>query len=66
MNFADRVRVVSERVKRSIEPFSKNVDILPIKVELKTKDYEFKKEQKEMTNLLTVCRLEKKRSRDSN
>ncbi|NLE07310.1 MAG: glycosyltransferase [Parcubacteria group bacterium] len=62
VNFADRVRVVSERVKRSIEPFSKNVDILPIKVELKTKDYEFKKEQKEMTNLLTVCRLEKEKN----
>ena len=34
LRYSDRVRVVSERIKKSIETFSKNIDVLPIYTKL--------------------------------
>jgi glycosyltransferase involved in cell wall biosynthesis/putative flippase GtrA len=61
LRYADRVRIVSERVKKSIEPFVKNIDVLPIKTEVK--NYvggEIKKPF--LFTLLMVCRLEKEKN----
>lgn len=61
IKYSDRVRVVSERVKKSIEQFSKNVDVLPIKMEIKTEsEMEIKKPFP--FTLLMVCRLEKEKN----
>lgn len=64
IKYSDRVRVVSERVKNSIKEFSENVDVLPIKSELRIKNYELwtEKGKKNGQNILTVCRLEKEKN----
>lgn len=61
IRYADRVRVVSERVKDSISEINKNVDVLPIKTELKIANNTINKDRKHL-NLLTVCRLEKEKN----
>jgi glycosyltransferase involved in cell wall biosynthesis len=61
LRYADRVRVVSERVKKSIEPFAKNIDVLPIKAEIKN-DLGNKIEKPFPLTLLMVCRLEKEKN----
>jgi glycosyltransferase involved in cell wall biosynthesis len=58
---ADRVRVVSERIKKSISHFSQNVDVLPIKMEIKEGFEEEIKKPFPFT-LLMVCRLEKEKN----
>ena len=71
LRYSDRVRVVSERVKKSIEQFSKNIDVLPIKIEIsqgeplknfapKGSPWEIKKPFP--FTLLMVCRLEKEKN----
>ena len=61
LKYADRVRVVSERIKKSINLFSKNIDVLPIKTEIK-EDFEEKIEKPFAFTLLMVCRLEKEKN----
>ncbi len=61
LKYADRVRVVSERVKKSIESFSKNIDVLPIKMEIaQGSALEIKKPFP--FTLLMVCRMEKEKN----
>jgi glycosyltransferase involved in cell wall biosynthesis/putative flippase GtrA len=61
LRYSDRIRVVSERVGESISSFSKNVDVLPIKTEIKINfDEEVRKPF--MFTLLMVCRLEKEKN----
>jgi glycosyltransferase involved in cell wall biosynthesis/putative flippase GtrA len=61
LRYADRVRVVSERIKKSIETFAKEIDVLPIKTEIKTDFGEEIKKPFPFT-LLMVCRLEKEKN----
>ena len=65
LRYSDRVRVVSERIKKSIETFSKNIDVLPIYTKLQC-SYDRKKsvisENLNSLNILTVCRLEKEKN----
>ena len=61
LKYADRVRVVSDRIKKSIEPFSKNIDVLPIKTEINESLGENIKKPFPFT-LLMVCRLEKEKN----
>ncbi len=62
LRYADRVRVVSERIKQSIEQFSKNIDVLPIQTKLKEEKIERLKDWENIKNILTVCRLEKEKN----
>ncbi|MFH0804141.1 MAG: glycosyltransferase [Candidatus Zambryskibacteria bacterium] len=61
LRYSDRVRAVSERVGKSISPFSKSIDILPIKMEIEERNYESVKKPFPFT-LLMVCRLEKEKN----
>ena len=64
LRYADRVRVVSERIKKSISPFNLNIDVLPIKVEiqlLSSEGHSFGREANSL-NILTICRLEKEKN----
>jgi glycosyltransferase involved in cell wall biosynthesis/putative flippase GtrA len=61
LKYSDRVRVVSERVKKSISSFSKNIDVLPIKTEIMVGPEKEIKKPFEFT-LLMVCRLEKEKN----
>lgn len=61
LKYSDRVRVVSERIKKSIEQFSKNIDVLPIKTEINLGTGEDIKKPFPFT-LLMVCRLEKEKN----
>ena len=61
LKYSDRVRVVSERVKKSISSFSKNIDVLPIKTEIGTDSEENLSKPFSFT-LLMVCRLEKEKN----
>ncbi len=64
LSFADSVRVVSERIERSIHKLSNNVTVLPISSELRLLS-----DRRNVVNLndsdnvkfLTVCRLEKEK-----
>ena len=69
LKYSDRVRVVSERIKNSIGAFSKNIDVLPIKMEISQglplgnegpKGRPFKKPFP--FTLIMVCRLEKEKN----
>ena len=61
LKYSDRVRVVSERIKKSIESYSKNIDVLPIKMEIfQGQSLEIKKLFPFM--LIMVCRLEKEKN----
>ncbi len=63
LKYSDRVRVVSERVKRSIEKFSKNIDVLPIIVKKsEIRNPKSETEKSKTKNILTVCRLEKEKN----
>lgn len=61
VKYSDRVRVVSERIKKSIGLFSKNIDILPIKTEIKA-DLGGEVKKPFPFTLLMVCRLEKEKN----
>lgn len=61
LKYSDRVRVVSERIKKSIEAFSKNIDILPIKTQISADFSEEIKKPFPFT-LLMVCRFEKEKN----
>ncbi len=61
LKYSDRVRVVSDRIKESIQPFSKNVDVLPIKTEINIGSSEEIKKPFPFV-LLMVCRLEKEKN----
>lgn len=61
LKYSDRVRVVSERIKKSIETFSKNIDVLPIKAEINTQIPQEIKKPFPFT-LIMVCRLEKEKN----
>lgn len=61
LKYADRVRVVSERIKKSIERFSKNIDVLPIKADINMELEEEIKKPFPFT-LLMVCRIEKEKN----
>ena len=61
LRYSDRVRVVSQRVGDSISGFFKNVDVLPIKTEMRDARYKVQ-EKTERINILTVCRLEKEKN----
>lgn len=60
LSFADSVRVVSDRVAKSVCPLSHNVSILPVYTEVRDTRYEIRKNT-ESVNFLTVCRLEKEK-----
>lgn len=69
LKYSDRVRVVSERIKKSIQAFSNNIDVLPIKMEVSQglslgngdpKERPFKKPFP--FTLIMVCRLEKEKN----
>ncbi|MEK7642537.1 MAG: glycosyltransferase [Patescibacteria group bacterium] len=63
LSFADSVRVVSNRIKRSINSLSHNIVVLPIYThinELRIKNYELSKNS-EIIKFLTVARLEKEK-----
>jgi glycosyltransferase involved in cell wall biosynthesis/putative flippase GtrA len=65
LKYSDRVRVVSERIKKSIESFSQNIDVLPIKTEIpqegvQEQSLDIKKPFP--FTLLMVCRLEKEKN----
>lgn len=65
LSFADSVRVVSERVAKSVKSLSNNVSVLPIytgRNESRVK-YQRLLERSEIkkVNILTVCRLEKEK-----
>ena len=70
LKYSDRVRVVSERIKKSIESFSKNIDVLPIRAEVSQgqslkiapKDCPWESGKPFSFTLLTVCRLEKEKN----
>ena len=64
LKYSDRVRVVSERIKKSIDKFSKNIDVLPIKVKIETESGEKIKKPFAFT-LLMVCRLEKEKNMET-
>lgn len=59
--YSDRVRVVSERIKKSVEAFSKNIDVLPIKMEI-SQQQSFEIEKPFPFTLIMVCRLEKEKN----
>jgi glycosyltransferase involved in cell wall biosynthesis/putative flippase GtrA len=59
---ADRVRVVSERIKKSIEGLSKKVDVLPIVVQWNSRGRSSKGTEARPLGVLTVCRLEKEKN----
>lgn len=61
LKYSDRARAVSERVKNSIQDFSKNVDVLPIKTEIKIELGE-RIEKPFPFTLLMICRLEKEKN----
>lgn len=61
LKYSDRIRVVSGRIKNSIEHFSKNIDVLPIKTEINLGSGEEVKKPFLFT-LLMVCRLEKEKN----
>ncbi|OHA94176.1 MAG: hypothetical protein A3E02_00830 [Candidatus Zambryskibacteria bacterium RIFCSPHIGHO2_12_FULL_38_34] len=61
LRYADRVRAVSERIKKSIGRFSKNIDVLPIKTEIFDNLGEGAQKPFPFT-LLAVCRLEKEKN----
>lgn len=67
LKYSDSVRVVSERIKKSIEQFSKNTDVLPIKISqgltLGNGDPKVRPLEKPFSfTLLMVCRLEKEKN----
>lgn len=60
--FADGVRVVSDRVARSVQELNKNITVLPIRVEWKEGKKERRKDlNKKDIRILAVCRLEKEK-----
>jgi len=61
LKYADRVRVVSERIKKTINHFAKNIDILPIRTEV-NKGFEEEIKKPFPFTLLIVCRLEKEKN----
>jgi glycosyltransferase involved in cell wall biosynthesis/putative flippase GtrA len=69
LKYSNRVRVVSERVKKSIEQFSKNIDVLPIKMKI-SQNFPLENggpkgrplEKPFPFTLLMVCRLEKEKN----
>lgn len=61
LSFADSVRVVSNRVAKSISSLTNNVSILPIQNELKEENIETLKDKGNI-NILAVCRLEKEKN----
>lgn len=61
LKYSDRVRVVSERIKKSIESFYKNIDVLPIKTEF-PKVAPWEAEKTFPFTLIMVCRLEKEKN----
>jgi len=65
LSFADSVRVVSERIAKSIYSLSKNITVLPISQGLPLGNVDPKGrswERKRPLNILTVCRLEKEKN----
>lgn len=61
LEYSDRVRVVSERIKKSIKAFSKNIDVLPIKMEIfQGSALEIKKPFP--FTIVMACRLEKEKN----
>ncbi|MFA6270462.1 MAG: glycosyltransferase [Candidatus Paceibacterota bacterium] len=61
LKYSDRVRVVSERIKKSVWQFSKNIDVLPIKTEISQGSALETKKPFPFT-LIMVCRLEKEKN----
>lgn len=61
LKYSDRVRVVSERIRKSVEAFSKNIDVLPIKMEI-SQGQSFEIEKPFPFTLIMVCRLEKEKN----
>lgn len=63
LSFADSVRVVSDRVAKSVHSLAHNVSVLPIYTELKAKSLELRefKDKLGITRFLTVARLEKEK-----
>lgn len=61
LKYGDRVRVVSNRIKESIKPFSKNIDVLPIQTKIAI-DFGEKTDKPFPFTLLMVCRLEKEKN----
>lgn len=63
LSFADSVRVVSERVAKSVHSLAHNVSVLPIYTELKAKSLALRdsKDKRETVGFLTVARLEKEK-----
>lgn len=62
LKYSDRVRVVSERIKKSIEKFSENIDVLPIKVEILQIEPPKNFPKVSPWEILAVCRLEKEKN----
>src|SRR3989344_4269095 len=70
LKYSDRVRAVSERIKKSIESYSKNIDVLPIRAEVSQgqslkiapKDSPWESGKPFSFTLLMVCRLEKEKN----
>ena len=61
LKYSDRVRVVSERIKKSVQAFSNNIDVLPIRMEVpQGQSLEIKKPFP--FTLIMVCRLEKEKN----
>jgi len=61
IKYSNRVRTVSERVGKSINPFSENIDVLPIMDKIKIGSDEEIEKPFPFT-LLMVCRLEKEKN----
>ncbi len=64
VKYSNRVRVVSERIKKGIRQFSNNIDLLPIKAEFGADSGEAAPKPFLFT-LLMVCRLEKEKNIES-
>ena len=60
VSFADSLRVVSDRIKNSVQKLNPNVLVLPIRTQLKEEKIEKKKDSEKII-FLTVTRLEKEK-----
>lgn len=61
LSFADSVRVVSERIARSVHSLSYNISVLPIFTEANSLEPRVRREEKEKIKILTVARLEREK-----
>lgn len=61
LSFADSVRVVSERISKSVHSLSHNVLVLPIYTEAKHLSPTPPMKDHDKVNFLTVCRIEKEK-----